>query len=394
MSRRVFLDCFAGLSGDMFLGALCDLRAELFPDLREKMLPLAGTTPCKIEAGRVNRAYLSAAKIVIEVGATHQHHRSLREILAKIESAAQLSVRVRELGARAFQNLFEAEALVHGSEPETVHLHEAGSIDALIDILGTFHLLERLGVTSLSCSPLNIGAGFVECSHGTYPVPAPATAFLLRGMPTYSAGPAFERVTPTGAAILKTLAPAFVATPPFVYDSIGHGAGDKDSAGFPNVLRAFLGDDDLPEVTGEKVIAIEATVDDMEGQVAGYFLERALAAGAVDVYFTPIFMKKNRPAVKLTCLCPRPALPAVARLFFEESTTIGLRFVEMDRLTLDREIRTVETRWGQVRIKIGKLGGEIVNYHPEYEDCAAIAREARVPLKKVQAEAVAAFLKL
>lgn len=376
----------------MLLGALCDLKPDLFDGFREKMVPLSAGGDCRIEIGRVNRAYVSAAKAVIDVSKLPGTSRHFDDIIGRIRGATQLSEKVRAQGEAAFTHLFEAEAAVHGSDPRSVHLHEAGATDALIDILGTFHLLESLGVTDVSCSPLNLGSGVVECSHGTYPVPAPATAHLLRGYPAYSLGPALERVTPTGAAILRALSPEFCDFPRFTYSRIGYGAGDHDSAGFPNVLRAFLGSD-APEKPAETVVSIEATLDDMTGQIAGYFMERALALGAVDVYFTPIFMKKNRPATKLTCLCPRDKLQVMTRLFFEESTTLGLRFAEMGRLTLDRDVETVDTPWGKVRIKLGRLDGALVNYHPEYEDCAALAREAHVPLKMVQAEAIASFLR-
>lgn len=393
MRRCLYLDCFAGLSGDMFLGALSDLRPELFKGLREKMLLLAGSGECRIELERVRRSSVSAAKAVVDVSKLATSPRRLDEILARILAADYLAPRVRERGEAAFRLLFEAEAAVHGTDMQSVHLHEAGATDALIDILGTFHLIEALGVTTVFSSPLNLGGGFVECSHGTYPVPAPATAHLLRGLPVYSRGPAIERVTPTGAALLRVLSPTFSALPRLTYERIGYGAGDNDTPGFPNVLRVFLGEESSSAPV-DSVVAVEATIDDMTGQQSGYFLERALALGAVDVYFTPIFMKKSRPATKLTCLCPREKLDSITRLFFEESTTLGLRFHEMDRLTLDRDLETVETPWGAVRIKLGRLDGAIVNYHPEYEDCAAIARAAGVPLKKVQAEAVASFVRL
>jgi len=397
MGNLLHLDCFAGISGDMLLGALLDLDPQLFPEFREKALPLAEGAACDIALGRAQRAVISAAKVTVSLHDTGGHSaRSAGEILERVRRAEQFSAEVRQKGEKAFSRLFEAEASVHGEGPHEIHLHEAGAADALIDILGAFHLIELLGVSRVTCTPLNIGGGFVECHHGTLPVPAPAAAALLKGMPVYSAGPAVERVTPTGAAILRALAPEFIGFPRTRVHRIGYGAGDRDTPGFPNVLRAFLGEAGSEEegATAERIVAVEATIDDMNGQVAGYFLERALALGAVDVYFTPIFMKKNRPATKITCLCPPDRRQVLSRLFFEESTTLGLRFMEMDRLTLARETRDVTTPWGRVRIKVGRLGGRVVNYHPEYDDCAAIARASGIPLKRVQAEAVAVFLRL
>ena len=348
--------------------------------------------PCDIRLDRVERAGISAAKAIVDITGSAESAQNFNEVVERIRRAEQLSASVRERAEMAFRHLFEAEAAVHGRPFEKIHLHEAGAADALIDILGTFHLIESHDVTHVTSTRLNVGGGLVECRHGTLPVPAPATASLLRGFPVYAAGPLIERITPTGAAILRTLNPAFHDFPRFTYRRLGHGAGDRDTPGFPNILRVFIGEG-APVVPLEKIAAIEATIDDMSGQVAGYFLDRAMACGALDVYFTPIFMKKNRPATKLTCLCPQAHLQDIIRLFFEESTTLGLRVTEIDRLSLDRTHQEVETPWGRVRIKIGKLNGEIVNYHPEYEDCAALARTARVPLKRVQAEAMAAFLR-
>ncbi|MEW6363923.1 MAG: nickel pincer cofactor biosynthesis protein LarC [Acidobacteriota bacterium] len=395
MGRHLYLDCFAGVSGDMLLGALCDLEPARFGQLREKMLPLAGGGDCDLVSTRVRRAGVSASKITVDVTRLRDMHRNLGEVMELLSRAQQLSPAVRQRGEAAFRHLFDAEAAIHGQDLRSVHLHEAGAVDALIDVLGSFFLIEALDVDRVTCSPLNVGHGTATCSHGTYPVPAPATAELLRGVPVYQAGPPLERVTPTGAAIIRALRPEFTGFPAFVYDRVGYGAGDNDSAGYPNVLRVFLGEDadGRSGARAEEVEVIEATIDDMNGQVAGYLFERALAIGAIEVYFTPIYMKKNRPAVKLTCLSDAEHIQALSRLLFEETTSLGLRFSRMNRLTLDRESETVQTPWGDVRMKIGRLEGRIVNYHPEYEDCAALAREARVPLKKVQAEAVASFLR-
>jgi uncharacterized protein (TIGR00299 family) protein len=380
--KIAYFDCFSGISGDMTLGALVDAGVELSAldaDLGRLNLP-----NWKITAEKVKRGPIFATQVKVEAAETH-HHRGLTEILRLI-AQANLAPRVADRATRIFRRLGEAEAKVHQIDVEKVHFHEVGAVDAIIDIVGAAIGFEFLGVDEFACSSLDIGAGNVKTAHGILPVPAPATAELLRGSPTYSSGIAKELVTPTGAAIATTLASRFGELPPINLQSIGYGAGSADLAERPNVLRLLVGDVVGME-EGERwdapVTVIESNLDDMNPQIYGYFVEQALAAGALDVFSTPVQMKKNRPGILVTLMCESASVNKLIDLIFRETTTIGVRTHEVRRRTLEREIVPVETPLGEVRMKVSRMNGTMLNATPEYEDCRKIAAQKGVPLKQV-----------
>jgi len=381
--KIAYFDCFSGISGDMTLGAIVDCGVEV--TALERELHRLKLPDWKISAEKVKRGAIFATKVNVETHEQHHHHRGLKAILKLVEEA-KLSPRISERAMRIFRRLGEAEAKVHQIEMEKVHFHEVGAVDAIIDIVGTAIGFELMGIDEFACSPLDVGAGHVKAAHGIMPVPAPATAELLRGTPTYSSGIARELVTPTGAAIATTLSTRFAEMPPMNLQSIGYGAGSADLAERPNVLRLFAGEAVGME-KGERwdapVSVIEANVDDMNPQLYGYFVDRALEAGALDVFSTPVQMKKNRPGVLVTLLCDTVSRDKLIDLVFRETTTIGVRTYEVQRRTLEREFVPVETPLGEVRMKISRLNGTMLNAAPEYEDCRRIAAERGVSLKEV-----------
>ena len=388
--KIAYFDCFSGISGDMVLGALVDAGCELDRlEAELRRLPIGGWT---ISAEKVTRGALSATQVKVDSG-EHHHHRSLDTILELIAKAG-LSSRVTDRASRIFKRLGEAEARVHSMPVERIHFHEVGAVDAIVDIVGACVGAEVLGIEEFVCSPLNVGSGRVQTHHGILPVPAPATAELLCNSPTYSTGIEHELVTPTGAAIVATLASRFGAQPAMIVDAIGYGAGSADLREQPNLLRLFIGERAGREVGwDDTVTVIEANLDDMNPQIYGYFVERALEAGALEVFTTATQMKKNRPGQLLTMLCRPPDTERLMDLIFRETTTIGARTYLAKRLTLERESIAVETSLGTVRMKISRLNGDVLNVAPEYDDCQRIAAERGLPLKQVLAEAVFCFQK-
>ena len=382
----------------MTLGALVDAGcnlAEMETHLRR--LPVPGW---KISAEKVVRRGFRATQVKVE-SSDPQRHRSLSAILELIERA-ELPQGIAEKASRIFQRLGKAEALVHGVPIEKVHFHEVGAVDAIVDIVGAAAGFEQLGIEDFFCSALNVGGGRVETQHGSLPVPAPATAELLRGAPTYSNGIQRELVTPTGAAIVATLASRFGPQPGMTVAAIGLGAGSAELAEQPNVLRLFVGEavtrvdnSSINNATpDEDILVLEANLDDMSPQVYGYFAERALEAGALDVFSIPVHMKKNRPGQLITVLCKPGEEGKFSELLFRETTTLGVRQSSVQRRTLQRESIAVETSVGSIRMKIARLNGHILNVAPEYVDCETAAAEHGVPLKQVLAEAMFQFQKL
>jgi uncharacterized protein (TIGR00299 family) protein len=309
-------------------------------------------------------------------------HRSLGAILDILQKS-QLAPQVRERAAAIFTKLGEAEARVHDISLEKIHFHEVGAVDAIVDIVGACIGFHALDVEKFACSALNVGGGTAKMAHGVLPVPAPATANLLQGKPTYSNGVQKELVTPTGAAIVATLCDSFGPQPPMSVSAIGYGAGTADLEGQPNVVRIMIGE------AAEKTV--EANLDDMNPQIYGYFLEKALSAGALDVYTTPVQMKKNRPGTLLTVLCKPQDSNTLMSLIFAETTTFGARTYRAQRRTLPREFLSVATAFGDVRIKISRVNGRILHVAPEYDDCRKLAVEKNVPLQRVISEALRAY---
>jgi len=388
--KIILLEPFSGISGDMMVGALLDLGFS-FDELKDTLglLPLKGY---EISAEKCNRSGIRATKFNVQVGHSH-HHRTFADIRQMIESSG-LSDWVKQKSVLAFRKLAEAEGKVHGQPAEAVHFHEVGAVDSIVDIVGTMIGIEPFFPVRVVSSPVNVGQGTLECQHGIYPVPGPAAQELLKGIPTFSNSVTGELTTPTGATLLATLAEAFGPRPEMKIRETGYGAGTRQTPGNANVLRITLGDalEDAGISPEEQVAVIEATIDDMSPQVYGYFQEKALAAGALDVYSTPIQMKKNRPAQKITCVCAIADLDRLAALIFCETTTIGIRYTVAQRKTLQREFVQVQTDFGQVAMKISLMKGQPVNFIPEFEDCRRLAAEKGVALKEVQAAAIHAYL--
>ncbi len=387
-----YFDCFSGISGDMVLGALVDAGADLRAIEAElRKLGLDGWT---ISAEKVMRGAISATHVKVATTESH-HHRGLRVILERIEGA-NLTPRSAERARRIFTRLAEAEGKVHRIPVDQVHFHEVGAVDSIVDIVGAAIGFELLGIDEFACSKLDVGGGQVKTEHGLLPVPAPATAELLRGAPAYSSGIERELVTPTGAAIATALSTSYVEIPPMTLRAIGYGAGSANFTEKANVLRILIGDNEINE-PGERwdapVSVIETNLDDMSPQIYGYFVERALAAGALDVFSSSVLMKKSRPGVLLTILCDPAHLSRLMDLVFRETTTIGVRTYDVRRKTLDRELVPVATSFGDVRIKVSRMNGSVLNATPEYEDCQRIAVQRGVPLKEVIAAASFEFQK-
>ncbi len=383
----IFLDCFAGISGDMMLGALLDAGVpldELLSGLRT--LPLSHWD---LRVERVRKGAITATSVTIVADEHHHHERHLADI-QQIVNASRLPEPVKATSLAIFRLLAEAEAKVHGVSVEEVHFHEVGAVDSIVDIVGSVYALHLLGVKAVYASAVPFTRGRVKMAHGELPVPAPATLELLKGVPTYPLDIDAELVTPTGAALLKGLAKSFGLPPPFTPQRIGYGAGKRDLP-FPNVLRVVVGEmpDNLP-LQRERLIVLETNLDDMTGEVAGYVMERLLEAGARDVWVSPAQMKKSRPALVLSVLCDPEKLPSLVPLLLRETTTLGVRVREVERLCLPREIWEVVTPYGTVRVKVAKFGGEIVNLAPEYDDCRQLALRCSIPLKEVMAAALEA----
>ncbi len=429
--RIAYLECFSGISGDMFLGALLDCGVPL--ELLTKTVEALGVE-ARLELSRVQRSGISAVKLDVMIGDqgekelpreeflqkhdqhhqehdhghsdghehdhahhhehSHEHHRGLKEI-RQIINKASIGESAKQRAIQIFEALGLAEAKIHNTDVEKIHFHEVGAVDAIVDITCAAVGAEALGVDEIICSPLNVGGGTVKCAHGTFPIPAPATLELLKNAPIYSGEIQKELVTPTGAAIVNVLARRFTNFPKMKTEKIGYGAGTRDFKDFPNVLRMTLGEssDEHKVLAPEETITIlEANVDDMTPQVFGYVMDRVLQEGALDVFSTAVQMKKNRPGMLLTVLCYPEDAQRLTQLIFAETTTIGVRTRQEQRTRLARRHLSVQTKWGEVRIKLANLNGSISNYAPEYEDCRLIAEQQHVPLKTVIHEVMKVYL--
>ncbi len=377
-----YLDAFAGISGDMTVGALLDAGAD-FSAVCAALESLGTGAAFRLEKSK--RRGIAAAKFIVEGGETRKH-RHLPHIVKMIQAAA-LPERAQRNAVAVFERLGAAEAKVHGVPVEKVHFHEVGAVDSICDIVAACVALELLGVEEVHSSPLNVGSGVVSTEHGVLPVPAPATAELLAGVPVYARGPAMEMTTPTGAALAATLARSFGPMPPMRIRAAGYGAGDNDIAEHPNVLRVLLGESiRVPEA--QAVWAVEANIDDAAPQVLGYAMERLLAAGALDVTYTPAQMKKNRPGVTVSVLCRPEQRDEMANILFAETPTLGVRMHECERRVRERRMEEVDTPYGKIRVKVSGAGCA-----PEYEDCRNAALASGAPLREVIQQAVLAWLK-
>jgi pyridinium-3,5-bisthiocarboxylic acid mononucleotide nickel chelatase len=391
--KLAYFDCFSGISGDMTLGALVDagcpveyLRSEL------QSLDVPGWS---LSAERIWKNGMAATYVKV-VTEDQQKHRSLSTIL-DIIGKSKIAPQVRERASAIFEKLGRAEAYVHDAPLEKVHFHEVGAVDAIVDIVGACIGFDALGIAKFASSPLNVGGGTAKMAHGILPVPAPATARLLQGAPTYSNGVQKELVTPTGAAIIATLCDTFGPQPAMTVSAVGYGAGTLDLESQPNVVRIMIGEAAEKSAAAhftfdEEIAVIEVNMDDMNPQIYGHFQERALTAGALDVYTTPVQMKKNRPGTLLTVLCNPQDRSKLMDLIFAETTTIGARTYNAQRVTLPRKSITVSTPFGDVRMKVASVNGHIRQATPEYEDCRRLAIEKNIPLQQVIAAAQQAFV--
>ncbi len=404
--KTAYFDCFSGISGDMCLGAMVGAGASLNEiEKNLKKLPIRGY---RLTKKKVKRAGISATKVDVDLKSAISGQQSVVrrwKDIKKIIKTSTLSADVKKKGYEIFKRIFEAEARVHGMSVDRVHLHELGGIDCLIDIFGTLIGLELLGVEQVFSTPINVGSGYTKTEHGILPVPAPATAELLKGIPVYSSGIPSELTTPTGAAIIRTLSTGFGRMPLFTPEHIGLGAGSRDFKDRPNILRVLIGNSSphpfgkgaclvpayrqaggkqgMRGFSNETITVIETNIDDMNPQLYEYIIERLLKEGALDVYLTQIMMKKTRPAIKLSVLCNSDKKDNLINLIFKETTTIGVRYYETNRVTMEREIKSVKTKYGKVRVKYSVFGNSVSKSAPEYEDCRKLAKEKGIPLINV-----------
>jgi uncharacterized protein (TIGR00299 family) protein len=382
--RIAYFDCFSGISGDMCLGALVDAGADINLIKKElEKIPVAGFC---LSHKKVLRNGISSTKVDVIIKAEGKRLKAEGKKWKDIEEiikTSSLSEKIKQKGLHIFKKLFEAEAKVHGEMFEKVHLHELGGIDCIVDIFGTLIGLDILGIKKIYVSSINLGSGSVKTEHGILPVPAPATAELLKGYPVYSSDIPFELTTPTGAAIIAGTGAGYSQVPVMITENIGYGAGNKDIKNMPNILRIIIGRKPAGKSADGNAAVIETNIDDMNPQIYETVMDKLFKAGANDVFLENIIMKKSRPAVKLTVIANEKDVDLIADIIFKETTTIGLRFYTVARKTLSREIKKVKTEYGNLRVKISRLNGDIVNISPEYEDLKAISEKTGLPIKKL-----------
>ena len=378
--KTAYFDCFSGISGDMIIGALIDLGLDA--DLLKKELKKLNLKNYKIESKKIVKGGIAATKFDVAEDKNNHEERNLKEINEIIEKS-KLDNGAKSVIKKIFLKIANAEAKIHNKPIDKIHFHEIGAIDTIIDIAGAVIGLKKLGIERIYCSNLNVGTGFVKFSHGKFPVPAPATAEILKNVPVYNNNIEAELVTPTGAAIITTLASKFGEMPGLKVEKIGYGAGTRDLEQ-PNVLRVFLGE--VNEVENETTNIVETNIDNMNPEIYPYVIDRLMENGALDAYLTSIIMKKGRPGIKLTVLSKIEDTDRLCNIIFNETTTLGVRIFPASKKKLDREIKTIKTKYGNVRVKISKLNNEAENITPEYEDCVKIARNKKIPLKRVYEE--------
>jgi uncharacterized protein (TIGR00299 family) protein len=396
----LYFDCFAGAAGDMILGSLLDAGLP-FDELKRALGSLA-VEGWEVSVDRVVKTGITATKFRVHEHAhahagdgPHHAHHHLKHIFAAIERSA-LSDAGKARATRMFRRLGEVEASIHGTTMEKVHLHEVGALDSIIDIVGAVFALEWFAADKVVVSPINVGGGMVTSAHGVFPVPAPATVALLKGAPVYSSGIQSELLTPTGALILTEYATEFGPVPLMTIDRVGYGAGDRELKETPNVVRVLIGEGHQAiRPSGHQahsVVVLECEIDDMNPQIFGALMEKLYAAGALEVFYAAVQMKKNRPGTLMTIVARPEQRDTMTEIVFRESTTIGVRCQELSRECLDREMVTVATPLGPVRVKVARRGGRVFNAQPEFDDLAKLSQERGIPIKDVQALAQKAWL--
>jgi uncharacterized protein (TIGR00299 family) protein len=376
--RIAYFDCFSGASGDMILGSLIDAglsSRRLGEELKKLHLP-----SIHLKAKKVLKNGISGTQVIVEGRDETRPHRNLKELL-RIIDRSRLELEVKNKSKEIFQRIASVEAKIHRKPAEGIHFHELGGLDSVVDIVGSVWGLGQIGVDEIQVSKINVGTGFIKTEHGILPVPAPATLSLMKGKPIYSSGVERELLTPTGAAILTSLGSRFGQMPSMEIERVGYGAG-RDDLPQPNLLRLIIGTSAAASGK-EKVTVIETNIDDMNPQFYDYIMEQLLEMGVLDVFTTPILMKKNRPATLLTVISPSDKLPSVTAFLLRETTTLGLRWREEERSRTDREVLLLQTRYGKIRFKLARWEGRMVNLSPEYDDCKRLALRKRIPLKEI-----------
>lgn len=401
--KILYYDCFSGISGDMNLGAMLDLgvsRDTLISNLEK--LNVGGW---KLEITKDQRHGITGTKatVIIDNDSVHEHdhhhgspdrsgHRNLADI-EKIITGSSLSAEVTELSLKIFTLIAEAEATVHNKPVKEIHFHEVGAVDSIIDVVGAAICFVSLGVEKVYVSDIELGSGMVRCEHGLLPVPAPATALIVRGFPVHSGGVDFEATTPTGAAIIASIAEPLPPGLKYVIKTTGYGIGQKNNPSCPNILRVYLAETAGSQINGHQAFIVECNVDDMNPELTEYISSRLFAAGAGDVWFTPVIMKKGRPAIMISIICEEHQIGAIREILFNESTTIGMRIFPFTKETLQREFEEIDTRFGRVVIKKSFFNGRLVSVKPEADRCAAIAAETGLPMKQIIQEITALAIK-
>lgn len=388
--KIAYFDCFAGAAGDMIVAAMLD--AGLDADFLKSQLATLGLKNIDIKIAQTARAGLRAASFIPVVPKEHQH-RNLKDI-TEIITKSKISEKAKKTALAVFEKIAKAEGKVHGKDPNEIHFHEVGALDSIVDIVSASVGFDALGLDKVYCSALSVGGGTVECAHQLLPVPAPATTELLKGVPIIGGPGQVELLTPTAAAVLTTVVDRFCPLPAMKIEKIGYGAGSLESEKFPNVLRLILGQ--VVDETGanaDSICVLETNIDDVSGELVGSVTEKLFKLGALDVFTTPIYMKRGRPAEQISVICKISDIQSLERILFEEGLTFGVRKRIMQRTKLAREFVTVRTEFGQIKIKVGSLDGQVVNAKPEFADCAAAAEKHKVPLKTVLDAAMSAYKK-
>lgn len=377
--KIAYFDCHSGVSGDMILGALVDAGVEL-KTIRKGLASL-GLKGYELKSRRVKRGLFGGTKVdVVLTSKTHTHSRTFSDI-ERLIKRSKLPKSVIEDSLEIFLRLGKAEAKVHRTKIDKVHFHEVGAVDSIVDIVGGVIGMQKLNPGQVLASPLNTGEGTVKCEHGVLPVPAPATLELLKGIPCYSSGISCELTTPTGAAMIGFWADAFQSLPLMRIQKSGYGAGSHIIKEHANLLRIIVGE--MEGKGDDKVVLVETNIDDMNPEFYDHIMERLFSAGALDVFYTSVMMKKNRPAVKISALVPPAKRESISHILLSETSTFGIRFTEMNRIILDRQHLDVSTPYGKVAVKVGSLGGQVMHFSPEYESCKQIAGKKKIPVKTV-----------
>ena len=385
--RTLYFDCFAGASGNMVLGAL--IAAGVEPSILKAELSKLSVPEFELNVSKVDRSGISSTHVDVRIP-DESEHRHLHHV-EKIIDESTLADSVKSRAIAMFRRLAEAEAKVHGTSIEKVHFHEVGALDAIVDIVGSCIGFEMLGIERFACSKIHVGSGFVEMAHGKFPVPPPAVAELLKDVPIYSTEVIGELITPTGAAIISTVCDSYGVLSDLKGEVMAYGAGTREYERFPNALRILIGQSEAKKGSSDDLVLLETNIDDSSPQVLGFVMERALELGANDCWFTPIQMKKNRPATMISILCDREQKGRMLELLYTETSTLGVRVRNVEREILEREIVSVNTRYGSIDVKIGKLNGNVVNAMPEYEQVKAAAMANDVPFITVRDAALDAL---